>query len=632
MESFKANLKLSQLFSDTKFIIPDYQRGYSWGNKQLSDIFEDIINAENSGDHYTGLITVAETTGGSESWTELNPVFVIDGQQRLTTLIILIKVLIEKAKILGMNDINSIPITGIVSRYLYKINSNNENLKASILEYGSDPASDEFFKSKILEISQVRENVNTAYTRLMRRAVEFFKNEIKNYSQSDISKLFTTVTSKLIFNLYNVKENKEVNMIFESMNYRGKGLSILELLKNRLMYITEKLPSTVNAERETLREHIKKAWKKIYEWLGKNELLNDDDFLRDHWIMYLKGSDAKRKSLEGDLLNDIFLTKRIFSKERTLKYDFTDKYIISLSDAVEHWYYIKYPEQAKKEYDERVIHELLRIKRIGYTHVRPLILALLMREKSGNETEKVIKVLKKSEEYIFKVISLTGKSVNTGDSMFYRLAKKLNDNPEFIDEICSEIDDGIQEYFNIAKFFEDINELFSKPQGLYSEGFYKWDYIYYFLFEYDLYLKERGGAGREINWDDYIDDKGDYESIEHIYPKTDSKECWQKVFEKYNADQKRWLKGSLGNLLPLSKARNSARRNDCFTRKKNNGEGDGYYNGSHSEAEVNLINEWNAQEILNRGMNMLKFMENRWHIEISNKEKLLHIEFLLKAP
>ena len=92
------------------------------------------------------------------------------------------------------------------------------------------------------------------------------------------------------------------------------------------------------------------------------------------------------------------------------------------------------------------------------------------------------------------------------------------------------------------------------------------------------------------------------------------------------------LNHSLGNLLPLSRERNSKFQNYSFPIKKNNGKGVGYYNGSHSEIEVNENNnDWNAQDILERGLEMLNFMENRWNIWIGDKQKkieLLHLGFL----
>ena len=70
------------------------------------------------------------------------------------------------------------------------------------------------------------------------------------------------------------------------MNYRGKNLTKLELLKNRLFY----LATLFDQRKKELQELIKNTWKTIYEYLDKNgnDPLDDDTFLRNHWIMYFK--------------------------------------------------------------------------------------------------------------------------------------------------------------------------------------------------------------------------------------------------------------------------------------------------------------------------------------------------------
>ena len=285
MKNFESDLKLKDVFTETLFRVPDYQRGYSWDSEQLDDLWEDLDNLYEAKEHYTGLITITETKIQDAGWTGFRVYYVIDGQQRLTTLVILLKVLTDKARQLGMKELDSLPISDVVQKYLYKINTNNTSVKASILSYSADDPSDEYFKSKILEIKQPTENTQTAYTKRLEAASDYFTDKIKTYDQNRVNELFKIVTNKLVFNQYIVEGDREVSMIFESMNNRGKKLSALELLKNRLMYISEKL-QVKDEERTELREEIKKAWKIVYEWLGKNELLDDDEFLRAHWIMY----------------------------------------------------------------------------------------------------------------------------------------------------------------------------------------------------------------------------------------------------------------------------------------------------------------------------------------------------------
>ena len=136
----------------------------------------------------------------------------------------------------------------------------------------------------------------------------------------------------------------------------------------------------------------------------------------------------------------------------------------------------------------------------------------------------------------------------------------------------------------------------------------------------------------KITWETFINQKKDHVTIEHIYPQNDDDLYWKELYKQFDDEQKNHLTHSLGNLLPLSREKNSTLQNHSFPKKKNNGNGVGYYNGSHSENEVNENNDdWNAQDILERGFKMLDFMENRWNISIGDKQQkleLLHLEFL----
>ena len=99
---------LSEIFNNRFFRIPDYQRGYAWKESQLNDFWNDIYYLEIDKYHYTGLITVEnitkEETISSEKWEDdlwlfdkgLKAYSVIDGQQRLLTIMILLKTILER--------------------------------------------------------------------------------------------------------------------------------------------------------------------------------------------------------------------------------------------------------------------------------------------------------------------------------------------------------------------------------------------------------------------------------------------------------------------------------------------------------------------------------------------------------
>ncbi|ODA22245.1 hypothetical protein A0J46_08040 [Photobacterium damselae subsp. damselae] len=135
----------------------------------------------------------------------------------------------------------------------------------------------------------------------------------------------------------------------------------------------------------------------------------------------------------------------------------------------------------------------------------------------------------------------------------------------------------------------------------------------------------------KLGWNDLKATSKDKITIEHIFPQTPSNQYWQERFGSLNKEQTTWLANSLGNLVPLSRAKNSSLQNDGFDDKKNNGAGVGYYNGSAAENEIAQLDEWLPESILSRGLTLFEFMEKRWNISLGDeqfKTQLLHLDFI----
>jgi len=124
----------------------------------------------------------------------------------------------------------------------------------------------------------------------------------------------------------------------------------------------------------------------------------------------------------------------------------------------------------------------------------------------------------------------------------------------------------------------------------------------------------------------------DYKSIEHIYPQKVVEECWRSSFAQYSVKERNVLKHSIGNLVPLSKPKNSSLGNKCFDVKKGGtGKKTGYAYGCYSEIEVSQHTNWTAREILTRGIQLLEFMERRWGFDLGSKQdkiKALALQFV----
>jgi hypothetical protein len=167
-----------------------------------------------------------------------------------------------------------------------------------------------------------------------------------------------------------------------------------------------------------------------------------------------------------------------------------------------------------------------------------------------------------------------------------------------------------------------------------SDGFYNWSGIRYFLFEYNLDLQSRSKTDRpKIFRPEFTERRQDYVSVEHIYPQYARDRYWTSRLEGFSQKQRSTLRNSLGNLLPLSKPKNSSLSNKPFPEKVN-GKGDpvvGYRYGCYAENEVASYPEWTPKEILHRGLKMLSFMEKRWDLPLGDekqKKRILGLDFL----
>lgn len=326
----------SKLFTENLFRIPDYQRGFSWSEKQLKDFWNDIEQLEEGKNHYTGVVTleaVAPTLyrrWDDDLWIieskRYAPYYVVDGQQRLTTIIILLQAILEKMP--ERETLNFSSKEEIRKKFIFE--SKDGGISRSYLfGYEKDNPSYEFLKTDIfLEQSDAHStSEQTIYTHNLSYAKQFFGERLSSLSFASLERIFTRVTQNLLFNIYTISEDIDVCVAFETMNNRGKPLSHLELLKNRLIYLSTKF-RVDQVEKDKLRSVINECWKTAYHYLGKNKKrpLNDDRFLETHFFTYFgpqlldKNDDeddgpALWKYREDDYYKD-YLLEEIFTSRR----------------------------------------------------------------------------------------------------------------------------------------------------------------------------------------------------------------------------------------------------------------------------------------------------------------------------
>lgn len=691
-------ISLDDIFTKKIFRIPDYQRGYAWQKEQLRAFWEDLVNLKLDRVHYTGVLTLTEIKSverdSKEFWLvddhSYHLYHVVDGQQRLTTFVIFIQAFADfflslpeyqgkTSKEIFVTD--SRTLADLEECYLFRTNPRG-GFRTYMFGYTEDNPSQEYLRYRILGEAGGGDVHETFYTLNLGNAKKYLSEQIAELhslqGREGLENLFKKLTKCLLFNEYSIDDEFDVFVAFETMNNRGKKLSDLELLKNRLIYLTtlygdEQLDE---AGRKSLRDDINAAWKEVYSQLGRNKArpLNDDDFLRAHWISYFKYSRTTSRAYARFLLDEHFIPQNVHDmvekdvlletvEEQQSEVDLDDSeetavassettsikqrsrlspdairgFVSSLRESAGHWFNTWYPHLAHNMSDKERL-TIDRLNRIGIGYFRPLVMVIL--KVVANESER-IQIFSRIERFIFIAFRIGTSRSNYRSSEFYNLAGALSSGEKKLDEVSKCLDADLGYTFNTGgnelRIDEFYNVLFRKFQD--GSGYYGWSGLRYFLYEYEQSLFSSSSRPQKVSWE-LTKPEVDRVSIEHIYPQTPKSE-WESAFKDIPVSERVWYQGSIGNLLLLSMSINASLQNDAFIDKKqpkfdasNKKIRNGYSDGSHSEIEVALNNDWSPNEIGSRGKKLLKFMAERWDFTLREEDisKLLFLDRTQSEP
>jgi len=624
---------LTKIFNNRLFRIPDYQRGYAWGERQLADFWSDLKRTNTGRNHYCSQLTIERAPDAAwQTWADdrsliqdanFEPCFVVDGQQRLTTAVILIQMLLEDLP--PEQAFAGLTVADQRARFLVKPAG---MLKHCLFGYSHDNPSHEYFRTQILGIPSNEFNgTRTVYTSNLGFAREYFSARIGPVKEIEArEQWFRCLTQRFLFNVYELATDLDVFVTFETMNNRGKPLTRLELLKNRLIYLSTLAPGT-EPERLKVRSNINTVWKTIYEELGRqpSSPLEDDEFLRAHWIGYFGYDKEEADPLTQFLLNKHFTADRLEQGKLTL--NGLQSYIDSLQTSVRSWQWLHFPDKHEDRLGATLSTKLERLSRLGFGVLKPLLLAVLSRNES--ESEK-IKVVAEAERFLLLVRSLGGARSHVGENESYRTACELFNGQATLSAATAMLQDRVTRHFTTQIFQTEIDDLYAAKDG---KGFYDLPGVSFILFEYEEHLRlEAKSVEPKIVWGQF---RGSRNSIEHIYPQQATDNDWPD-FAALKPDQQRYLCHSLGNLVAVSVAKNAALSRSAFADKvKGTDKTPGFSQGSFSELRLAQNTGWTPKEILERGVEMLKFLENRWGISLGSrpdKIELLKLDFLEPNP
>ncbi len=574
-------LDLDGVIEKGVFEIPSYQRGYAWHKEQLKDFWNDLEHVSKLGDkfHYMHSLTLREL----ENELEDSAFEIIDGQQRLATSLILLGLL---AKITQHKDPKyySMNLEPILS---YKYYGLSEAFRA-IMEEEKDL---EAFKTSF-------------YAKNLIDAYAFFKEKISDTPMETLEKMFDALIKKMLFSVVELNDNRiDPFSSFETINNRGKDLSTLELLKNRLHFVAHKICD--EEDLENLQNEINDTYTRIYHDLRQFEDAHLESFLK-HFVAYYYGENSKFKER---LLNTAFDAHKKYHSSYD-EYEKINDLLLYLSYSSKVWYFLHTldDEELRIEITPKMrglLDKMRRLNALSENAFLPLLLSLLtiqLAVRSGDERHYTTKELEDLLEYLERfgfLIYGVADGKNTAKNEWIESAfRAFKAYKLWGDKITIEDLPTLEKsFFNRQgnSTLELLEESIHSKKN--TEKWYQWGKaLNYSLYEYELYHNPE----TTLNFDSSI------ESIEHILP--------QKPDQGYSAKEKDWAKNphivhALGNLLLIPKNANSSLSNKPFNEKRKE-----YLKGSYSEKEVAKNASFGVVQIKERSEKLLDFLIARYNI------------------
>lgn len=317
---------IKDLFSNKKsdFLIPDYQRPYAWGEDECQTLWD--------AHHFLGpIVTFKNEKNGKQE--------IIDGQQRLTTLMILLRAFY--ARLSKMNDENTVKTKEIIASCIWKVdefdNPDKNRLKIDS-EVSTDEDKEEFIS--ILKKGEATKNMKSKYAdtyRFFEGKIQEFLNEYPSY----FAFLPNRVLKNCILLPIEAESQDTALRIFSTLNDRGKPLSDTDIFKAQLYKYY-----SLKGEKD---EFIAR-WKELEllsEQIFSSQSGSPMDELFTKYMYYLRAKQGNRKTTTEAL-------RKFFEKNgyALLK---NDKALDDLEALANFWYLI---ETQSDKFSERVLKQL----------------------------------------------------------------------------------------------------------------------------------------------------------------------------------------------------------------------------------------------------------------------------------
>lgn len=473
-------VSLTELLNGRLFVIPEYQRAYSWTSHQREDLFSDIEKVHAKGvdqGHFLAAVVCLRRDQIHLGTDVFHRLEVVDGQQRLTTLIILLNAL-KRALEMSRDDTEK-GLAEELSKLLVKqpgedllllqTNHDSSYYFAKFLRNGEAPSPDEATTLADKEILKAIQECTAFVERWRAR-------------HQDLVHLMALLKNRLFVLLHQVEDEKTVYTVFEVLNSRGLDVSWFDRLKSILMGIAFDLE---NADRDTLIKELHIIWRDIYNTIGLRQGLSRETL---QFAATLRTATAPSRPLGEEAAVDAL--RREASDAGNLRD--LGAYLLNVTKACD------------SILGNRRLAAVTRI-----AQARLLAVAISLRsELTPAERNSLLRVW---EKVVFRIYGMMGKDARTSVGNFVRLAWRVANEKLPPDDIEAEIKQLGARY----PITDAVNNL---RGGNCYEG---WEYeIRYFMFRYEEHLSwNQGQTFSDDQWNK-IWESSPSNSIEHILPQS----------------------------------------------------------------------------------------------------------------
>jgi len=555
---------IQKIFSDDYvFRIPDYQRPYSWTTVQACELFDDLFDASSSSSaevsdrpsYFLGSIVLVKPEGPDAG--------VIDGQQRLTTLTILLSAIrstipeqATRDQFTGYLYAKGNLLAGTKDRFRLTLRQRDAAFFRDYVQ-----REDGFPKLIALETQLVDSRRN------MRDNARLFKQRLANLGSEQRIQLAQFILQRCYLVVVATVDEDSAYRIFSVLNSRGLDLTATDILKAKI----------IGAIGEAERDDYNKKWEQAEDELGRE----DFNALFGHIRTIYRKTKAKETLL-------VELAKSVPALK--VPDQFIDHVLLPHSEAYAD---VNRAQYAASSHAETINEHLRWLNRLEFSDWIPPMLAYIVRHR--NAPERLSRFVEAIERLAYFMLAVR-MNVNDRIDRFGRVTAAIEGNSEFADMSALDLTP-----FERHKFYAALDG------PLYDE------------------LSVKACTTLLLRIDRFLADgvatySAEHVTIEHVLPQTpDAQSQWVKDFSDVTVRQQ-WVH-RLGNLLLLSRRKNSKASNWDFEKKKH------AYFGMKANvsdkavttfaltSQVLLASEWTAESLAQRQTHLLATIEKQWHLE-----------------